>query len=374
MAEGGRAGVSLPRFLRDNDVTDDALPFPPLIEQTTDRWHWPLPPFGWRHLPAPDNDVAQPCRVESHGGACVEGEMRGFDPAARTLSLRTAPDAPAVTLPFSRFRRLTLTTPLSPAASRNGLPVERVPAAAQERDYRLQPSRSGTAMTGRTAGHVDAPEGLYLFALVDEDQSVLRLFVPRSAYARCEFGASAEEAAAQQWITTPEDLLAAIERQQRMPVLPIGRSMLELGLLTQAQLDRALAQQTGEQPLGEMLVAGGVISSSDLQTAIAHKMGYPLVDLSRFPVDPVAVQLLPQRRAAEYRALPLMIDKQRLIVAVDRPQRLDKLRTVPSLTRYAVVPVLASKGQIMLAIARVSPQDLWSHNSAARPDFFVSTR
>ncbi|HEV8689577.1 MAG TPA: hypothetical protein VGQ91_04710 [Ideonella sp.] len=353
---------------------DDALPFPPLIEQTTDRWHWPLPPFAWRHLPVPDNDVAQPCRIESHGGACVEGEMLGFDPAAASLVLRTAPGAPAVTLPFSRFRRLTLTLPLSPAASRGGVPLERIPAAAQERDYRLQPSGSGAAMTGRTAGHVEAPEGLYLFEPVDEDQSVLRLFVPRSAYARCEFGTSAEETAAQQWITTPEQLLDAIERQQRMPVLPIGRSMLELGLLTQAQLDRALAQQTGEMPLGEMLVAGGVISRTDLQTAIAHKMGYPLVDLSRFPVEPAAAQLLPQRRAAEYRALPLMIERQRLIVAVDRPQRVDKLRTIPSLTRYTMVPVLASKGQIMLAIARVSPQDLWSQNLAGRPDFSVSTR
>jgi hypothetical protein len=384
MAVGRRAGVWLRAsaagaagclgLLRDNDVSEDSLPFPPLIEQTTDRWHWPLPPFAWRHLAVPDNNVAQPCRIESHGGACVEGEMLGFDPAATSLSLRTAPDAPAVTLPFSRFRRLTLTMPLSPAASRGGAPVERVPAAAQERDYRLQPSGAGAEMTGRTAGHVEAPEGLYLFSPVDEDQSVLRVFVPRSAYAGCEFGASAEETAAQHWITTPQDLLVAIERQQRMPVLPIGRSLLELGLLTQTQLDRALAQQTGDKPLGEMLVAGGVISRTDLQTAIAHKMGYPFVDLSRFPIEPAAAQMLPQRRAAEYRALPLMIDKQRLIVAVDRPQRLDKLRTVPSLTRYTMVPVLASKGQIMLAIARVSPQDLWSQHSAGRPDFFESTR
>ena len=346
--------------------------FPPLIEQTTDRWHWPLPPFSWRHLAPPDNDVAQPCRIESHGGACVEGEMLGFDPAAATLSLRTAPDAPAVTLPFARFRRLTLTTPLSAASALSGAPLERIPAAAQERDYRLQPRGSGSEIVGRTAGHVDAPEGLYLFAPLDEDQSVLRQFVPRSAYVRCEFGASAEETAALHWIATPQDLLAAIERQQRMPVLPIGRSMLELGLLTQAQLDRALARQTGEQPLGEMLVADGVILRADLQTAIAHKMGYPLVDLARFPVDPAVAQMLPQRRAAEYRALPLMIDKPRLIVAVDRPQRLEKLRTVPSFARYTVVPVLASRGQIMLAIARASPQDVWSQNIAG--DFFVTTR
>ena len=30
----------------------------------------------------------------------------------------------------------------------------------------------------------------------------------------------------------------------------------------------------------------------DLQTALAHKMGYPLVDLTRFPIDVLAARKL----------------------------------------------------------------------------------
>ena len=52
-----------------------------------------------------------------------------------------------------------------------------------------------------------------------------------------------------------------------------------------------------------MLVAAGMIKRSDLRTALAHKMGYPLVDLTRFPVDPVAAAKLSHRLAVLYRAI-----------------------------------------------------------------------
>ena len=102
-------------------------------------------------------------------------------------------------------------------------------------------------------------------------------------------------------------------------------------------------------------------------------MGYPLVDLSRFPVDPVAVQKLPQRLALWSRALPLMIDGPRLIVAVDKPSRAVKLGALHAYAQLTVVPVLASKAQLILALSRLSQQDIWSQNVATRVEFFATT-
>jgi hypothetical protein len=356
-------------------MTDPFPPFPTLMDDPSERAQWPVPPFAWRHLPAPANDVIQACRVESRGGAAVEGEMLGFDPVAGTLSFRTSATGPAVTLPFSRFSRLTLTTPLTPAKKAAGAPVERVPAAAQEREYRLQsgsPGAPAEALTGRTAGHVETSHGLYLFTPIDDEASLQRVFVPRSAYARCEFGPSAEEVAATRWIASPQDLLEAIDRQERMPVPLLGDSMLALGLLTRAQLERVLATQTGDKPLGELVVAAGIVSRADLQTALAHKMGYPLVDLKRFPIDPAAVAKLPHRVAAGYRVMPLLLDKERLVVAVDKPSRALKLGGLHTYAQLKVVPVLASKMQIMLALDRLSG-DVWSQHVSHRPTFFATT-
>lgn len=350
-----------------------ADPFPRIDSAALDAWQWPTPPFAWRHQSA-IGDGAQRCRIETRNGAAVEGDLLAIDGPGRSLSFRTSAGGVPVQLPFARFSRLTLLEPLAPAAGRSGVPIERVPAAAQERSYRLHLTQTGAVLEGRTLGHIETEEALYLFPPVEEDRSVQRVLVPRSAYARCEFGPSAEEVAAQSWVATPEALLRALAEQQRKPVQPLGRSLLELGLLTPAQLQRALDEPPGDRPLGERLVAAGLLSRTDLQTALAHKMGYPVVDLERFPVDPVALTKLPGKAAVTAKALPLMIGGARLIVAVDRPSRLDKLRGLQGFAQLGLVPVLASKHRILAMLARLFADDPWAANELTqRPGYFATT-
>jgi hypothetical protein len=347
------------------------LAFPVLEAPASVDWHWPMPPFQWRDA-ASAHDAAHPCRIETRFGTEVEGELVRFHADRGTLVFRKGAGTSDLTLPFARMRRLTLTTPLRPSPRFAGAPPERVPAAAQEREYKLHPVEGGEPQAGRTAGHVERDEGLYLYTPVDDERSLQRIFVPRSSYSRCEFGPSAEERAAEQWCATPSQVIAALERQRYAPVLPIGRSMLELGLVTPAQLGRAIAGKPPEVPLGEMLVASGILSSADLQTALAHKMGYPLVDLTRFPIDREAARRLTLRVAMECRALPLMVHGERLVVAVDRPARTNKLRTLHGLSGLTLAPVLASRNHIFAALQALA-QDIWADNVHGRPAFFAPT-
>ncbi len=350
-----------------------ATPFPRIDSAPLDTWQWPTPPFAWRHQAAV-GDGAQRCRIETRNGTAVEGELLAIDPEARSLSFRASSAGAAVQLPFERFVRLTLLEPLVPAARRAGVPIERLPAAAQERGYRLQLTQTGALLEGRTLGHIESDEALYLFAPTEGDRSVQRMLVPRSAYSRCEFGASAEEVAAHHWVATPDALIAALAEQDRRPVQPLGASLLQLGFLTSEQLDRALAEPSNERPLGERLVAAGLLSRSDLQTALAHKMGYPLVDLERFPIDPEAVTKLPFKAAVAARALPLLIDGPRLIIAVDRPSRLDKLHGLQAFAGLRLAPVLASKHRILAALTKLGQADPWAVNELKlRPGYFATT-
>ena len=356
-------------FPRAHAAVSD-LPFPVLEEPAADRWRWPMPPFAWHHQRPDDDAVAQACRLETPFGTNVDGEMLGIEPRLGRLAFRTGNEAPDVSLPFTRFRRLTLTTPLKPAPQKAGAPLERVPAAAQERDYTLHNLDNKPPLTGRTAGRVETADGLFLFTPVDEARSVQRVFVPRWAYHRAEFGASAEETAAQRWISDPQTLLQAIEQQNRKPVLPIGQALLDLGMLTREQLEQVLAVPLKELPLGERLVAEGLISRSDLKTALAHKMGYPIVDLARFPIEPEAANKLPLRVAMECRAVPLMLDGARLVVAVSSPSRVNKLREMYPLAGLTPVAVLSSKVHIKQALAA---RDVWSQNVSMRMPFFATT-
>lgn len=299
--------------------------------------------------------------------------MLAFEPAERRLTLRIRTDSSGGWVSFSQFHRLTLSTPLQPLAPIGSTPVERVPAAAQERKYALHSSGTAAPLIGRTAGHVEAPEGMYLFTPVDDEASLQRVFVPRSSYVRCEFGQSAEEVAAKLWIASPVELLQAIELQQSRPVLPIGQSLLALGMVTKHQLDRALARRPDGMPLGESLVAAGMLTSSDLKTALAHKMGYPLVDLTRFPIETAALSKLSPRLALSCRAIPLMLDKERLIVAVDRPSRVGKLRTVHAFAQLTVVTVLAPKTQILLLAMERLSSSVWSQAVPENSGLFLTT-
>jgi hypothetical protein len=348
---------------------ESLLSFPVLDKE---RWQWPMPPLAWQHLP-PDDTSPQPCEIETPSGTRVHGELLAIDPPSASITLRISDGGSSVSLPFARFRRLTLTQALLPAPRSLGAPVERVPAAAQERDYRLLPARSSEALTGRCAGHVDTPEGLFLFTPVDDERSLLRVFVPRSAYSRAEYGLSAQELAARHWIATPQALLGAIERQPHAPVVLMGRALTDLGMVTPVQLERALAHRLEDQPLGEMLVAEGLLSRSNLQTALAYKMGYPLVDLARFPIDRAAARKLPLRMALEVRAVPLMVDGTRLIVAVDQPSRADRLKALSVFGAMTIVPVLAAKDAILLALTDLSQQRTWSGPASAHLSFLVST-
>ncbi len=349
-------------------------PFPVLFDEPPDPWRWPPLPYDWRHEAPPDIDVVQPCRVETASGTAVDGFIAGIDVPGGTLSLRTTFDGATLALPFSRFRRLVLNHPLRGLEPRAGLPSERVPAATQEREYRLVTADSNEVLVGRCAGHVETDAGLFLFLPSSDHRSLLRAFVPRCAYSRCEFGPTAQDLAAERWIATPAQLMDALARQMRMPVVPIGQSLQNLGMATPEQLQRALAEPLGDLPLGERLVALGVISQADLQTAIAHKMGYPFVDLTRFPIEHAAARKLPLRLAIAHRALPIMLERDRLVVAVDRPARLAALQALYALAAFKVVPVLAAKGQILLALSSLSRQDLWSDNVSVRAGFFATTR
>jgi hypothetical protein len=338
-------------------VSDLELIAPAPPAQQPPPWQWPLPPVDARRFAALQAlGAAEPCSIEMQAGLTLHGAMLGFDPGKRRLQFRASQGGNDASLPFSALRRLTLHAALRPAPRAGAAARQRVAPATQLRDYTLQQVGLSTTvpLTGRTAGHVLAAEGLYLFSPVDGDGGLCRVFVPRSAYSRCEFGPSAEELAARHWIASPATLIEALRQQERAPVLSLNQALLALGLLTPGQLQSALQRADGKSALGETLVASGWVSRADLQTALALKMGFPLVDVQRFPLDLRALALLPRRLALSLRVLPLMLHDERLIVAVDRPGRLLKLRQVDGYGQRPIVAALALKSQILQALERLS--------------------
>jgi hypothetical protein len=343
-----------------------STPFPTLMLDVDSAWVWPKPPFARSHLMTPLDGGAQPCRIETHAGTEVQGQLLHFDADAGMLRVSLGAGRDPVELPFTKFRRLTLATPW-PLASRGvDEPVERVPTAVQERSYRIVLLQGGE-LTGETVGHVRDKAGLFLFAPLDDGAAVLRVFVPDAVFTTVEFGKTAEEQAAERWISTPAQLFAALDAQRTAPIKPLGDALVDLGFVTRGVIERAVRDQPddNERPLGEELVAAGLLDRADLKTALAHKMGYPLVDLVRFPIDPKATARLSAKSMRDHRALPLLEAGHRLIVAIDDLARVPRLQSLEALAGLQLVPVLASRAQIALALGALPQRlgtDPWADN------------
>jgi type II secretory ATPase GspE/PulE/Tfp pilus assembly ATPase PilB-like protein len=132
----------------------------------------------------------------------------------------------------------------------------------------------------------------------------------------------------------------------------IGEALTALGYISDVQLEDALQQQRLDRsvPLGELLVRNGIVSRADLQTALARKMGYPLVDVLKFPADAEAVAKLPYAVASRVPALPLMVRNGRLVVAVEDPSNRGKIDEVEFAAQCKAVPVLVRAGVLLGAI------------------------
>jgi hypothetical protein len=365
---GGQPGHADPEESRVNSLATApfATPLPTLAFDDVSAWEWPQPPFARRKMMTLVDADAQPCRVETPSGAAVEGRLLHFDTAKRMLRLRLGSEGEPLSLPFGKFRRLTLTTAWPLARSAPDAPVERNPTVAQERDYRIELAAGGQCV-GRTMGHLQESYGLFLFTPLDGGNAVQRVFLPQAAFAAVQFGKSAEELAAERWIATPEELFAALEAQSTASVKPLGEALVHRGFVTHGMIERAVSAQGSERekPLGEVLVATGLLSRADLQTALAHKMGYPLVDLARFPIDLQVARKLSQRAMIEHSTLPLLMWEGRLVVAVDDLARIPRLQALQGLAGLKVVPVLASRGRIALALASLPHRmgtDHWADN------------
>ena len=100
----------------------------------------------------------------------------------------------------------------------------------------------------------------------------------------------------------------------------LGQILLEQGLITNEQLEKALAaHKSTARSLGRTLIDLGYIKERDLVMALAEQVGLDFVDLGEHQIDPLAASLLPEQLARRYRALPIGERDGKLLVAMSAP-------------------------------------------------------
>jgi type II secretory ATPase GspE/PulE/Tfp pilus assembly ATPase PilB-like protein len=358
----------------------------------TRNYRWPTPPYA--SFPADiEQTQAQDCEIAAIGGRRVAGKLTFFLPEQDALEFQLPRATTTQTIYLGEILTLRLTRPicLTPTAHNAVAPSLAVEPSLQPFQVVLH---NGEIIEGNTFGHVSESFGTFLFPPVGEgDQlSVERLFVPCASLKNLSIGgylgqmlvdhnivdpehvelALAEQEAmrsqrigdylVERNIVSEAQLLEALSKQQSMPVMRLGEALLELGMVKQDQLDEALQKQREDRstPLGRILVGMGVLTDEDLHQVLARKLGFPVVDLDNFPVDPNALRMIPEGVVNRLKVIPVLARDGMLIVALEDPMRVDRLNELRFLTQFKIVPVVAPKRQIEAVLRkRFGPEVLW---------------
>jgi type IV pilus assembly protein PilB len=140
--------------------------------------------------------------------------------------------------------------------------------------------------------------------------------------------------------------------------VPLGTILFQRGLVTQEQIDVAIAEQARtSRSVGRVLVANGSITEEDLIGALAEQAGLEFIDLGNHQIDTKAASTISDALARRYQALPIGWDGTTLIVAMADPANVLAVDDIRSVTGADVRPVVATRESIEDAINRVHRLD-----------------
>ena len=141
--------------------------------------------------------------------------------------------------------------------------------------------------------------------------------------------------------------------------LRIGEVLLNEGMLTKDDLDKALADQraSGEM-LGKLLVDKGVVTSSSLVQALAKSHGVQGCNLRHGLIDPALLTLIGQEECERLKVIPMFRVHDMLTVAMAEPQSLPTIDRLKQLTQMNIRPVLALEANILEFVRKYAGENI----------------
>jgi type II secretory ATPase GspE/PulE/Tfp pilus assembly ATPase PilB-like protein len=316
--------------------------------------------------------LGEPVEVELLSGARLSGALQKFlRPEKRVVLTLAAGTVQDVT--FAHVKVMRLPQPRSWTIEADAVCAGEAVEGSTPQRYAIE-LKGGETLEGASLGYRSDATGLYLYPI--EGAAYTHAYLPFSAVERYRFepcelaaGPAAETADADpaetpagavprdQAIETPEQLEALLKDHRNVPKLKLGGILLKEGLITEAQLEEALARQQASREqgknlqIGQVLMELGTIDMEDVLQALAEKLGIPFVDLEKFKMNPEAIRFIPEDLVKKYSILPIHFFGSKLVVALENPMDWEALDAVRFHTNLNIEAVMASKEGLERMIA-----------------------
>ena len=131
----------------------------------------------------------------------------------------------------------------------------------------------------------------------------------------------------------------------------VGDLLLQNGLITQTQLDRALERQNeSREKIGQVLISMNIMSEERLLQAIAAQKGVNPWLLQHDAPSLDAVKMLPEGTCRMFQALPVAIRDNHLVVAMRNPSDEEAKHSLAAVAKMEIEVVLADDARLAYAI------------------------
>lgn len=139
-----------------------------------------------------------------------------------------------------------------------------------------------------------------------------------------------------------------------MSTLKFGQILLQKGYVTPDQLRKArdINRENPRMSISEVLISMNVTPEINILSALAERMGYPLIEGNIFIEDADIIKLVPEKIARKHNIIPIKLDKGRLLVAVRDPTNMEVELDVKAASGKDVAYALATADSIKNAIEK----------------------
>ncbi|HEX4348316.1 MAG TPA: ATPase, T2SS/T4P/T4SS family [Vicinamibacterales bacterium] len=136
----------------------------------------------------------------------------------------------------------------------------------------------------------------------------------------------------------------------------IGECLVQAGLITESDLQTALTEhkRTGER-VGVVLVRMNLATEKQIAKALALQLGFPYINLTENPPDATAVVLISKDVAAKRVCIAVRLEKNLLTVAMADPLLFSLVQDLEFQTGYRIKQVVSTRGDIVEAINTCYP-------------------
>ncbi len=133
----------------------------------------------------------------------------------------------------------------------------------------------------------------------------------------------------------------------------LGELLLERGIISQNQLERALTHQKEKGGLiGEILVELGSAKEEDIAQALTAQYGFPYLPLSNYEINPEVANIIPGRVARQYILVPIDKIGNNLTLAMSNPLNVQAIEDVELLSGCNIQTFVSTSSDIKRAIEK----------------------